>query len=132
MEEHMKNEGTRSALLGLLTVAGLCLGPVGCSSPPKQTDAQPPAAAQSSPTQARRYDLKGKVVSVDKSGSKLTVDHETIPGFMGAMTMAYPVKDEHLLDGLSPGDQVTAKVVASGGEFWLEEIVVASRAIQTK
>ena len=35
---------------------------------------------------------------------------------------AVPVKDKHLLDNLSPGDQVTAKVVSGGGQFWLENI----------
>ena len=36
-------------------------------------------------------------MAIDKVNKKLTVDHEAIPGFMGAMTMAYPVKDEQLL-----------------------------------
>ncbi len=65
-------------------------------------------------------------MSVDRSGKKLTVDHEAIPGFMGAMTMAYPVKDEQLLDKLSPGEHVTAKVVSSGGEFWLEQVATVN------
>jgi protein SCO1 len=69
-----------------------------------------------------RYDLKGKVVSVDKPGKRLTVDHEAISGFMGAMTMAYPVKDERALDNVSPGDKVTAKVVSSSGSYRLENI----------
>ena len=45
---------------------------------------------------------------------------------MSAMTMAYPVKDELALGGLSPGDEVTAKVVSDNGSYWLEEIVVAN------
>jgi Cu/Ag efflux protein CusF len=44
---------------------------------------------------------------------------------MGAMTMAYLVKDERALDNLSPGDHVTAKIVSSGGSFCLENITVA-------
>jgi protein SCO1/2 len=75
--------------------------------------------------QAQRYDLKGRVVAIDKPGKRLTVDHEAIPGFMGAMTMAYPVKDEHLLDALSPGEPITAKVMSTGGEFWLEDVAAA-------
>jgi protein SCO1/2 len=75
-----------------------------CSSPPKQSEAQTLVPAQSQQTEPQRYALNGKVVSIDKPGRKLTVDHEAIPGFMGAMTMAYPVKDEHLLDNLSPAD----------------------------
>jgi protein SCO1/2 len=103
---------------------------VACSSQPKPTDAQ--TQGQSTQTQLQRYDLKGKVVSVDKSGKKLTVDHEAIPGFMGAMTMPYPVKDEHLLDHLSPGDQVTAKVVSGDGQFWLENVETTNAAPSPK
>jgi len=110
-----------------MTVAWGSIGVMACSSPPpKQNDAPPPAAAQPQQTQPQRYDLKGKVVSIDKSGKMLTVDHGDIPGFMGAMTMPYPVKDLHLLDNLSPGDQITAKVVSAGGDVWLENIVAAS------
>ena len=71
-------------------------------------------------------------MSIDNSGKTLTVDHEAIPGFMGAMTMAYPVKDVHLLDHLSPGDQATAKVVSSGGEIWLENIAATHAAPSPK
>jgi Cu/Ag efflux protein CusF len=87
MEAHMYATGrTCSALpISLTMTAALFLGLVACSPQPKPTDAQTPA--QSPQTQPQRYDLKGKVVSVDKSGKKLTVDHEAIPGFMGAMTM---------------------------------------------
>jgi Cu/Ag efflux protein CusF len=126
----MNGTGTRSALPLSLTMTALCLGLVACSSQPKPTEAQ--TQTQSPQTQPQRYDLRGKVVSVDKSGKKLTVDHEAIPGFMGAMTMPYPVKDEHLLDNLSPGDQVTAKVVSGGGQFWLENIETTNAAPSPK
>ena len=62
------------------------------------------------------------MVAVDKAGKRVTVDAGDIPGFMSAMTMPYAVKDEHLLDKLSAGDQITAKVVSSGGDIWLENI----------
>jgi protein SCO1/2 len=96
-----------------------------CSTAPKSTDAQPPVASQTQ-AQPQRFDLEGKVVSIDKTGKKLTVDHKAIPGFMGAMTMAYPVKDDQLLENLSPGDQITAKVVSTGTDYWLENIAVTN------
>ena len=46
---------------------------------------------------------------------------------MGAMTMAYPVRDARALDKLSAGDEVTAKLVASDGTYWLEDISVPNR-----
>jgi protein SCO1/2 len=109
----------------LTTIAILCLGLAACSSDapkPAETPAAAPAAAPATGQTAQRYDLKGKVVALDKAGKRLTVDAGDIPGFMSAMTMPYPVKDDHLLDNLSVGDQITAKVVSSGGDFWLENI----------
>jgi protein SCO1/2 len=98
-------------------VVMLCIGSAACSSHEETPAASP------QPQQVQRYNLTGKVVAVDKPRKKITVDHEAIPGFMGAMTMPYPVKDEHLLDNLSPGDHITAKVVSTGSEFWLDNIV---------
>jgi protein SCO1 len=130
----MNETGSRSAWILCVAIAGLCLGLVACSSQPKQSETPTPAATQSQQPQSQlqRYDLKGKVVSIDKAGKNVTVDHEDIPGFMGAMTMAYPVKDEHLLDTLSSGDQITAKVVSGGGEVWLENIMTVNRATPAK
>jgi hypothetical protein len=42
------------------------------------------------PAPTQRYTLRGGVVSLDRAGRTVTVDHEAIPGFMGAMTMSYP------------------------------------------
>jgi Cu/Ag efflux protein CusF len=74
---------------------------------------------------ARRYHLKGKVVSVDKQSKMLNVDGEAIPDFMAAMTMPYEVKPESELDKLKPGDVITADVVMQGEKAWLENITVA-------
>ena len=95
-----------------------------CSDRPRQPESSSATPARA--TQAR-YDLKGKIVAIDKSGKLLTVDHEEIPGLMGAMTMPYAVKDERALDGLTVGDQVTAKVVTGDGPYRLEDIKVGPR-----
>jgi len=116
----------RAILVGTITAVTLTLA--ACSSQPQEgagATATPAASQpQAAPAQAKRFDLKGKVVSVDKAGKKVVVDNEDIPGFMSAMTMPYAVKDEHLLDNLAPGAQITAKVVSTGGEFWLEDVAV--------
>jgi Cu/Ag efflux protein CusF len=121
---------TRQPLLGFLAAGLLCAA--ACSSEPAKTEtppasqtATPPAAqAQPSASQPTRYNLDVKVVAIDKSAKQLTVDGKDIPGFMSAMTMPYAVKDLHLLDNLKPGDQISASVVSTGSEFWLENIVV--------
>ena len=86
------------------------------------------SACGSQAPQARRFQLKGTVVQVDKSQNHLVVDHEEIKGFMGAMTMPYPIADPKDLDRLAPGDQITADVVASTTEIHLENIVVVKKS----
>lgn len=68
--------------------------------------------------EARTYQVRGVVRSLpspDRPGSELMLRHEAIPDFedvrgeavgMDAMTMGFPVADEALLDGISPGDAV--------------------------
>jgi Cu/Ag efflux protein CusF len=77
---------------------------------------------------AKRYHLKGKVVSVDKPAKMVNVDAEPIPDFMGAMTMPYTVKPESELDKLSPGDVITADIVAQDDKYWLENITVTGHS----
>jgi protein SCO1/2 len=74
--------------------------------------------------QEQRFDLRGKVFEVDKNTGMVTVAHETIPGFMEAMTMPFKIKDRWALDVLKPGDRLTATLVVDGERSWLEGIVV--------
>jgi len=71
-----------------------------------------------------RYELKGKTISVDRKLRLAAIAHEAIPGFMGAMTMTFPVKDEEGLSRLESHDQVLAILVVEEGSFWLENLVI--------
>jgi protein SCO1 len=82
---------------------------------------------QGDQVRVRRYHLKGTVVQVDKAQQHLVVDHEEIPGFMGAMTMPYPVADAATLERVSPGDQITADVVVSENQIRLDNVVVVKK-----
>jgi protein SCO1 len=74
---------------------------------------------------AKRYPLKGKVISLDKNAGAANIDNEPIPGFMDAMVMSYPVKPASMLNQLQPGDTITADVVvAEPGNYWLENVKV--------
>ena len=86
-----------------------------------------PGSARGVKAAAPRYPLTGKVVSIDKSAHKVTVDHQAIPGLMPAMTMAYTVNDSRALDSLSPGDAITATVVRANGDYSLENVVSAPK-----
>lgn len=73
---------------------------------------------------AKRYPLKGVIVAVVASKPEIVVRHEEIPGYMAAMTMPFPVKDDPKVVGLlRPGDRIEATLVVDGGAYFLEEIL---------
>jgi protein SCO1 len=71
-----------------------------------------------------RYDLKGKVVMVEKEKRLVTISHEDVAGLMPAMTMPFTVPNQADLDFLAPEDQVTATLVVDGSQSWLENLFV--------
>src|SRR6266571_6410734 len=77
----------------------------------------------------KRYPVKGKVTEVDLGQKLMTLDHQDIPGYMPAMIMPFPVKDDQLLKVAAPGDEVTASlVITRDNRYWLEDLVVTHRA----
>jgi protein SCO1/2 len=87
------------------------------------------ACVSQEPTEERRYDVKGKIVSVDAENEMVTLDHEAIPGFMAAMTMPYQLKDKWAFDYLEPGDRLNAVLVVRGDEYWLENAVISEAPV---
>jgi protein SCO1/2 len=76
----------------------------------------------------QRFDLRGKVVAVNKSEGTVTLAHQAIPGYMAAMTMDYRLKDRWAFGVLKPGQTVTATLVVDGDKAWLEGMVVSEQA----
>ncbi len=79
-------------------------------------------------TPAKRYHLRGSIVAVERASGQVIVTHGDIPGFMGAMTMGYAVRDPGALAGVSPGDEITADVVVQADGSCLQNIVVVKKA----
>ncbi len=75
-----------------------------------------------SKSETKEYQMRGVVMSVDANGHTATIKHESIKGFMGAMTMGYPVKDPAELSKLSAGEPITATVYVKGDDFWIGNI----------
>jgi protein SCO1 len=73
----------------------------------------------------QRYELKGKVVSVDKAQRQVTIAHEPIKGFMDAMTMPFDVKDDWALPVLAPGQVVEATLVVQEDRSWIEGLRIS-------
>ena len=86
------------------------------------------ACRREKPVPQQRYQVRGKVVYVDKRGGMVTLAHEAIQGYMGAMTMGFVLKDQWAFDVLKPGQSVQATLVVEGDNAWLEGIVISEDA----
>ena len=84
------------------------------------------AETQTASTEAKRYPLKGKVVAVDKAKKKATIKHEEIPGYMDAMTMDFPIREDWVWEDLNAGADVFAELVVEADGYWLEKIAISA------
>ena len=101
---------TSIATLGFAVLLGIA----SCASPNKKA--------------ARRFELHGKIVAVNRNRSEVTISHDAIAGYMDAMTMPFPLKDATLIDSMSPGDDISADLMISDKSSWIENPIV-SRAV---
>lgn len=74
---------------------------------------------------AKRYELHGKVVSVDAKNQTITVSHQAIPGYMDGMTMPFRLKDPALIPDVAAGDDISADLVVDGASTWLENPILS-------
>jgi len=85
------------------------------------------AETQSASTEAKRYPLRGKVVAVDKAKKKATIKHEEVPGYMPAMTMDFPIREDWVWEDLNAGADIFAElVVDADDDYWLEKIGIVA------
>jgi len=92
--------------LSTLFSVSVALATVACTTKPDQ----------------RVFTLQGQLLSVQRAKKLAEIKHEEIKGFMPAMTMPYEVRDARLLDGLTPGDLVSAKLIVESNGAYLGEI----------
>ena len=62
---------------------------------------------------AKRYALKGTIVSIDRNAGTASVHNDPIAGFMDPMIMPYLIKPASQLSQLQQGDSITADVVVT-------------------
>lgn len=66
---------------------------------------------------------KGTIVSENKAGGSVTLQHEAIPAIgWGAMTMEFKVKDKMQLDKVKKGDKVQFTLVPQGQDYVITSI----------
>jgi protein SCO1/2 len=71
----------------------------------------------------RTYAVTGTVHQVKVAQRVLVIAHETIPGYMMAMTMPFEVKDTNELAWVEPGDILTFRMLVSETEGWIDSLV---------
>jgi protein SCO1 len=106
----------------LRALLALFLAVTALSCARRETAAPSTGAAPSA--NAKRYELRGIVRGVDAAKREVTVEHEEIAGYMDAMTMSFPVRDDpQVFEILKAGDRLEAKLVVDEGDYWIEGIL---------
>jgi protein SCO1/2 len=77
---------------------------------------------------SRAYDGHGIIQHISDDRHLVTIQHDAIPGYMPAMTMDFSVRDPHVLEGLTRGDQIDFILAATPDDAW---IAVAKRTGHT-
>jgi protein SCO1/2 len=98
----MKPPSLGLILLAVMTAAS-------CGAPP------PPA-------HVREFPLTGEVLAIKPDRSEVRVKHDEVKGFMDAMTMWFNIRDPRLLDGIAPGDLISATLVLTAEDSYLTGI----------
>jgi protein SCO1 len=69
-----------------------------------------------------KHDMTGVVLKVDHERRSLLVSCKSVPGFMDAMVMSFPVRDPIVLDSLQPGEAIQFSFVVNGSTGYAENI----------
>ncbi len=84
--------------------------------------ATPSLVGCSKKAEAKTYATTGAIKSFSPDRKLVNIRHEDIPDYMKAMTMSFEVKNPKLIEGLSPGDQVSFKFADEDGRRVIVEI----------
>ena len=68
------------------------------------------------------YTLKGKIVARDAGDNTLSIDHESIPGFMEAMKMDYSVRGADVAALPADGQRIEAKLHVTDDSAWITDV----------
>jgi len=85
----------------------------------KQDSAQTEADKNTGEEQVETFEATGVVVSIPPSKRNFIVKHNDIPGFMDAMTMAFPVRDTSILSDIVRNDSIRFIIESKGNETYV-------------
>jgi len=112
--------GWTGGMMGMMTLVRVL--------PPEKYDQimamLPSGSGQTADATKPAHAFAGRVQAVSETTGTLTVNHGTVEGWMGAMTMAYPVDNPEVLKRIKVGDQVSATVYR--GDLTLHDVKVVA------
>jgi protein SCO1/2 len=73
---------------------------------------------------SQQYPVKGLVLKIDKPHREMVVSFQSIPGYMEAMAMAFPVRDPKELEALQPGTMIEFTLVVDKDAAHAENIQI--------
>jgi protein SCO1/2 len=106
LNKKTKTRAARAALLLCAALISLC-----CSRTAPGAD-------------AKRYELRGTIVSSNKDQRQVVIAHEDVPGLMEGMTMPFTLKEPSAYDVMKPGDKIQATLVVDGERTVIENPVI--------
>jgi len=87
----------------------------------QQTNA-PMGSTNSDNSSLKSYPARGVVEKIAPDLSRVTIQHEDIPGYMQGMTMDFKVQNTNEFNGISPGNQITFTLVIGTNDEWIENV----------
>lgn len=70
----------------------------------------------------RTYSGRGVLRNYDAASAQATISHEAIPGYMGAMTMAYRASEAKDFADIAPGDALTFRLCVTSDDAWIDQV----------
>jgi protein SCO1 len=68
------------------------------------------------------HDARGLIREIAADRRTAVIRHETIPGYMPAMTMELNVRDTNELSGVAAGDTVTFRLLTTDETHWIDQV----------
>jgi Cu/Ag efflux protein CusF len=103
----------------------LSLSVIFCGGAAEPEDEAEAEQAETAPAPTDKYVIKGRIVQLHEEGKSAVIEHEEIVGWMGAMTMAFPIRDDADWQKLKVGSQIEGTVFVSDDGFYVGDIKVA-------
>lgn len=89
---------------------------------PDAMPSMPVVSTRPASTNEQIFQVKGVVEAVELAEKTVRIRHEEIPGYMGAMTMPFEVKDTNELAGVTAGDAVTFRMIVTETDGWIDQL----------